>query len=108
MKKIAVMIAAGLLFGQVFSFAQGPPPATVVVGEVAFEEVASTTAVTGVIYYERVSALSSEVNGLVEEVKVRQGDQVEQGTPLVRLNTEILEQEIALTRTRDRTDRFAD
>jgi membrane fusion protein, multidrug efflux system len=99
-KKLAVMIAAGLFFGQALSFGQGPPPATVVVGEVAFEEVASTTAVTGVIYYERVSALSSEVNGLVEEVKVRQGDQVAEDTPLVRLNTEILEREIALTRTR--------
>ena len=33
-------------------------------------------------------------------MKVNQGDQVKKGDPLVRLNTEILEREIALTKTR--------
>jgi membrane fusion protein (multidrug efflux system) len=80
--------------------AQGPPPAKVVVGRVVKEEVSTTHSVTGVLYYERMSDISTEVVGLVEEVKVSQGDHVEKGAELVRLNTEILENEIALARTR--------
>lgn len=83
-------------------FAQGPPPAKVVVGEVVKEEVWTTQSVSGVLYYERVSDISTEVVGLVEEVKVSQGDHVVKGAPLVRLNTEILDKEIALTKTRIR------
>lgn len=80
--------------------AQGPPPAKVVVGQVVKEEVSTTHSVTGVLYYERVSDISTEVVGLVDEINVRQGDQVKKDSPLVRLNTEILEKEIALFRTR--------
>jgi RND family efflux transporter MFP subunit len=72
----------------------------VVVGQVQSEEVSTTQSVTGVLYYERVSEISTEVVGLVEEVAISQGDHVEKGDPLVRLNTEILDREIALTRTR--------
>ncbi|MGW8193081.1 MAG: efflux RND transporter periplasmic adaptor subunit [Desulforhopalus sp.] len=81
-------------------YAEEPPPAKVVVGKVVQEEVSTTISVTGVIYYERVSEISTEVAGLVEEVNVREGDQVKAGDVLVRLNTEILEREIALTTTR--------
>lgn len=81
-------------------FAQGPPPAKVVLGKVVGEEVSSTQSVTGILYYERVSDISTEVAGLVEEIKVNQGDYIKKGDLLVRLNTEILEREIALTRTR--------
>ncbi len=80
--------------------ADGPPPAKVVVGQVQSEEVSMTQSVTGILYYERVSEISTEVVGLVKEVTVSQGDHVEKGDPLVQLNTEILEREIALTRTR--------
>lgn len=80
--------------------AAGPPPAKVVLGEVVKKEVATTQSVTGVLYYERVSEVSTEVAGLVEEIKVKQGDQVKAGDLLVRLNTELLEKEIALSTTR--------
>lgn len=80
--------------------AAGPPPARVVLGEVVQKEVSTTQSVTGVLYYERVSDISTEVQGLVEEIKVRQGDLVNKGDLLVRLNTEILEKEIALSKTR--------
>jgi membrane fusion protein, multidrug efflux system len=82
------------------AYAQDPPPARVVVGKVVSEEVSTTQSVTGVLYYERVSEISTEVAGLVEEVSVSQGDQVMKGEPLVHLNTEILEKEIALAKTR--------
>ena len=81
-------------------YAQDPPPAKVVVGKVVSEDVSTTQSVTGILYYERVSEISTEVVGLVEEVNVRQGDQVKKNDQLVRLNTEILEREIALAKTR--------
>ncbi|MFW2366916.1 MAG: efflux RND transporter periplasmic adaptor subunit [Desulforhopalus sp.] len=81
-------------------FAQGPPPAKVVIGQVVIEEVSTTHSVTGVLYYERMSDISTEVVGLVEEVKVRQGDHVKKGDLLVRLNTELLDKEITLSQTR--------
>ncbi len=95
-----VLLIIGMLAVSSVVYAQGPPPAKVVLGQVETEEVSTTHSVTGVIYYERVSDISTEVVGLVEEVKVNQGDQVKKGDPLVRLNTEILEREIALTKTR--------
>ncbi|MBF0201617.1 MAG: efflux RND transporter periplasmic adaptor subunit [Desulfamplus sp.] len=82
------------------AYPQGPPPARVIVGKVTMEEVAATRSSTGVIYYDRVSDISTEIAGLVETVTVTQGDHVKKGDPLVHLNTEILEKEIALTRTR--------
>lgn len=93
-----LLIVGMLLCSSVY--AEGPPPAKVVVGQVQSEEVSTTQSVTGILYYERVSEISTEVVGLVEEVTVSQGDHVEKGDVLVRLNTEILEREIALTRTR--------
>lgn len=95
-----LQILFSLLVVSSYAYAQGPPPARVVLGEVVAQEVSSTHLVTGIIYYERVSDISTEVEGLVEEIKVNQGDRVKKGDPLVQLNTEILEREISLTRTR--------
>jgi len=97
LKKIIMIGALSLATA---AHAAGPPPAKVVLGEVVKKEVATTQSVTGVLYYERVSEISTEVVGLVEEIKVSQGDLVKEGDLLVRLNTEILEKEIALSKTR--------
>lgn len=94
------MLLIGMLVFCPMVHAEEPPPAKVVVGQVVSEEVSTTQSVTGILYYERVSEISTEVVGLVEEVAVSQGDLVKKGDPLVRLNTEILEREIALTKTR--------
>ncbi len=95
-----VMLIAGIILTCSLANAQGPPPARVITGEVINREVSTTQSVTGILYYERVSNISTEVVGLVEGVEVNQGDHVKKGDVLVRLNTEILEREIALTRTR--------
>ncbi len=93
----AVLLA---LLGWATVFAAGPPPAKVVVAQVVEEEVADNQSVIGVLYYERTSDVSTEVGGLVESVEVSQGDKVKKGELLVRLNTEILDKEISLTRIR--------
>lgn len=102
MQRIFFFLTVVLLIWSSAVFAQGPPPAKVVVGQVVKEEVSTTQSVSGVLYYERVSDISTEVVGLVEEIQVSQGDHVVKGAPLVRLNTEILDKEIALTKTRIR------
>lgn len=89
-----------LLLGCATAFAAGPPPANVVTGKVIAEEVAENQSVIGVLYYERASDISTEVSGLVKSVEVVEGDQVNKGDILVRLDTEILEREISLTKTR--------
>ena len=95
-----LLVIAGVCLSCVFVGAQGPPPAKVVTGSVTKENVSTNQSVTGVIYYERVSDISTEVAGLVEVVEVRQGDHVKKGDPLVRLNTEILDREMSLAKTR--------
>jgi RND family efflux transporter MFP subunit len=88
------------LFCSHLGAAEGPPPAKVRVAQVVQEEVAQTRNVIGILYYDRVSEISTELAGLVDRIKVKQGDQVKKGDPLVILNTEILDQEIAVQQSR--------
>lgn len=82
------------------SLAQEAPPAKVVVDTVVAKEVAENQSVTGVLYYERTSEISTEVAGLVTSIDVVEGQKVAKGDVLLRLDTEILEREIALTGTK--------
>lgn len=98
--RMLVLLTVTLMTMQSVRAADGPPPAQVKVGKVTQQEVAQNRSVIGVLYYERTSEISTEVAGLVKTVRVSQGDHVKQGDILVELNSEILDQEIALTRTR--------
>lgn len=82
------------------SAADGPPPAKVRVAPVVQEEVAQTQTVIGILYYDRISEISTEIAGLVDRVEVKQGDRIKKGAPLVRLNTEILDMEISYQKSR--------
>ncbi|GAB4336260.1 MAG: hypothetical protein Kow0089_06390 [Desulfobulbaceae bacterium] len=79
--------------------AQPPPPARVVLGEVAREMVAENGVYVGQVVYDRVSNVSAEVPGLADRVLVEAGDLVRKGDPLVELDTELLDQDIALRKT---------
>ncbi|MEJ2058839.1 MAG: biotin/lipoyl-binding protein, partial [Desulfofustis sp.] len=92
-----VMLLLTVLFA---AAAEGPPPAKVKVAPVTQDEVAQTRTVIGVLYYERISQISTELAALVETVKVSQGETVKQGEPLVILNTEILDKEIDFQKAR--------
>lgn len=97
-----ILIAAvmSIVLGCSIVWAEGPPPAKVVVAKVVQEEVSDNQSVIGLLYYERISEISTEVGGLVDSVEVRQGARVQKGDLLISLNTEILDREISLTRTR--------
>lgn len=76
--------------------AQEQPPASVVLGKVVEETVAQTQSVIGILYYDRISEVSTEVTGIVETVLVQKGSHVQKDGILVRLNTEMLDNEISL------------
>jgi membrane fusion protein (multidrug efflux system) len=80
--------------------ADGPPPSQVRVAPVVQEEVSQTRSVIGLLYYDRISEISTELAGLVDHVDVKQGDKVKLGDPLVKLNTEILDKEIMYQKSR--------
>jgi len=82
------------------AFAQEQPPAKVVVQEISKEIIAENRSFIGLLVYDRTSQVSSDVSGLVEKVFVNAGDRVNQGDPLVGLDTELLDKEIALRKTR--------
>jgi len=82
------------------TFAQGQPPALVKVASISQRKITENKGFLGLLYYERVSNISSEVTGLVKEITVRTGDRVKIGDILVHLDTELLEQEIMLAETR--------
>jgi membrane fusion protein, multidrug efflux system len=76
--------------------AQEQPPASVVVTKVVKEMVSQTQSVIGVLYYDRISEVSTEVTGLVQTVLAQKGSHVQQGDILVQLDTEMLDNEISL------------
>ncbi len=80
--------------------AQEMPPAKVVVARVTQEDISENQSVLGTLYYDRVSHLSSELAGLVSKVHVNEGDHITKGAHIISLNTEILDTEIRLTKTR--------
>ena len=98
--RIFQIFLLSLLIGLTTATAQELPPAKVVVAEISQQEVAENQSFIGLLYYDRISNVSSEVSGLVKSIAVNEGDRIEKGTPLVRLNTDILDMEIAMNRTR--------
>jgi RND family efflux transporter MFP subunit len=68
-------------------FAQGgPPPANVTIGEVRTETLIRRRAVTGEIRSRLQSAIASQVEGLLIELGVEEGDFVKKGQVIARLD----------------------
>ncbi len=66
----------------------GPPPANVTVDQVRSEELVRRRAVTGEIRSRLASNLASQVEGLLVELDVEEGDQVQAGQVVARLDDE--------------------
>ena len=73
------------------------PPARVVVSEVSERTVAQTVEMVGVIDFDRLAKVSAEVSGVIEQLQIRQGELVEKGAPLARINTDFLRKDIDIT-----------
>jgi len=89
-----------LLTGVTAVSAQEPPPARVTVSKITQQAISANNGFIGLIYYDRVSRVSSEVAGLVKSVTVREGDRIKAGAPMVVVDTEVLDRDIALAQTR--------
>lgn len=80
-----------LFFSQTFLiFAQGRPPANVVVSSVRLEVMQDEILQIGTVESWRASRVATEVSGLVEELLVRRGAKVKKGDLLVRLSASTL------------------
>ena len=77
----------------------GMPPAKVVVSDVKKGPVAERSEFVGTVFYVEVSDVASEVNGKVERVRFEEGQRVRQGDILVRLSSDLLEKQLAATRS---------
>ena len=98
--RISFIILLFITLGCPLAFAQEQPPARVVVKEIHKEIIAENQSFIGLLVYDRTSQISADVTGLVEKVFVNEGDMVKEGDPLVRLDTVLLDKEIALRKTR--------
>lgn len=77
-----------------------PPPAKVRIAKVTEESHSENSGLVGVLYYDRVSNISTEVSGQVQQAKYRAGTQVKKGTTLVRIGTDFYDQDISVEKAR--------
>ena len=78
--------------------AQQPPPARVTVVEVRAQKAAETSSLVGVVDFDRVSAVSGEISGLITRQHVDAGSRVNAGDPLVELNTDFVRKDMDIKR----------
>lgn len=86
----------------VAALAQPPdaPPVLVKTAPVVERSMNENEGFIGVIYFDRISSVSPETEGLVTEADFRAGQRVKQGDVLVRLNADFLEKDMALAKAR--------
>ncbi|WP_300668008.1 efflux RND transporter periplasmic adaptor subunit [Desulfoluna sp.] len=98
-KWIAVIILLAL---PAMAYAEGPaqPPARVVTSQITQKTIARTLDVVGTLQFDRISALSPEVSGQVQTVHIMEGDRVEKGAPLFRLNLDFVQNDIDTVKKR--------
>lgn len=91
-----LMVSVIIITGPQGATAEGgdPPPARVVTTPVIEKNVAENTKVVGTLFFDRVSNLSTEVGGLVNSVHIKEGDLVNKGALMFRLNTDFIDNEI--------------
>ena len=99
MKRITTVLAVCFA---AFAFAQdyGQEPSLVRYTEAINKPVAQTVQLPGYLEAPNVSMLAAEISGLVTELKVREGDHVSAGQPLVMLRTTPLELELQAAQAR--------
>lgn len=76
----------------------GMPPAQVVVTELVRGEVPPQETFVGTVYYQEVSNVASEVSGIVEQVRIEDGQRVREGDVFVTLNADLIRKRTAAAR----------
>ncbi|MEM0982869.1 MAG: efflux RND transporter periplasmic adaptor subunit [Planctomycetota bacterium] len=83
---LVMLVAASFVSAQP---SEGPPPARVTVDAARLETVTNQRRVTGEIVSTRRAVLASQVEGLVLELDLDEGDRVESGQVVARLDDEL-------------------
>jgi RND family efflux transporter MFP subunit len=78
---------------------KAPPPPRVSVAEVRVGAISPQAEFLGTVYYVEVSDVAAEIAGIVEAVKVEDGQRVKAGQPLVELRTDLLAKRLEATRS---------
>ncbi len=100
MKYIISLILISFFWMLVPAFGQDGPPALVRTVPVEQRMVTGTADMTGTLYFDRTSRVSPEEAAQITAVKFKEGQLVKKGDVLVRLDTQILEKELALQKAR--------
>ena len=79
---------------------QSQPPALVRVTQAVQGSAAGTTDLIGTLYFERTSRVSPEEAARITSVTFREGDRVKKGDILIRMDSRILEKELALQKAK--------
>jgi len=74
------------------------PPARVVTEKIVEQVVSRSSRLAGIINFARVSGVSSEVGGVVEQAPFEAGQLVEKDSLLAKINTDFVEKDILITR----------
>ncbi|MGB0715370.1 MAG: efflux RND transporter periplasmic adaptor subunit [Phycisphaerae bacterium] len=90
----AGMMIASLICSTGITVAQGPPATKVVLSKAESVDAPVTITLVGSLTPLRQSRVGSEVQGLIAEMPVRQGDQVEAGAVICQLNADALRHQL--------------
>jgi len=97
-RRLQLFILALLLFpAATFAQKRKPsfPPALVVTAPIKMEKVSPTAPYSGTVHFKDVSEVAAEVTGKVDRVLFQEGLKVKKGEPLVVLDSQILQKELA-------------
>jgi RND family efflux transporter MFP subunit len=97
MKKWIWIIVIVLIIGVISSFSiiSMNQPLTVVLGEVTQQSMAEEIYVSGKLETKETTSLYSDTNGLIKELKVKEGDKIKKGQVLITLNMDSVTQALA-------------
>jgi len=83
--------------GQPEGRAMGMPPAIVVVDQITSGMISPESEFIGTVFFDEVSQVASEMDGIALSVGFQEGEKVKQGQELVRLDSELLHQTLLVT-----------
>ncbi|WDP89963.1 MAG: efflux RND transporter periplasmic adaptor subunit [Desulfobacter sp.] len=98
--KYIIMTTLALLFFPAAAMAAEQHPAMVKTATAVEQEQATRAKMTGTLYFERTSRVSPEEAGRAIQVNFMEGDRVSKGDILIRLDSRILQTELALQKAR--------
>lgn len=93
---LTVLAGTHLLFSQ----EQAPPAARVVIAKAIEKELALTTPIVGIIDFDRISSVSTEVQGVIKSIFFREGEFVEKDAILAELDMDFTEKDIEIAQNK--------